>query len=236
MVVGAALLAGGRGRRMGGALPKQFLALLGKPILLWALEALLESGVADRTAVVVPGGFEEEARAVLGDGFPGVALVAGGRTRQESSLAALRHFGESIDIFLTHDAARPLVSPALFRRVVEAALRHGAAVAAHPASDTMKVADAEGFARETLPRERLWAVQTPQAFRRELIARGHEEALAQGFEGTDDAALVERLGHRVALVCAEPENIKVTTPVDLALAEALAERVLKRRRSRGEAG
>lgn len=240
MMVGAALLAGGLGRRLGGkpggAPPKQFMPILGRPMLLWALDALLASGVADSAVLVVPEGFIREGRRLLEEAGLSVPVIAGGDSRQASSLAALRHFGEEIDIFLTHDAARPFVTPGLFQAVAAAAAEHGAAIAARPASDTVKLAGSGGFVEKTLPRERLWTVQTPQAFEAKLIRRGHERALADGFETTDDAALVERLGAMVALVEGTPENIKVTTLEDFAVAEALAPKVLERRGMRHDGG
>jgi 2-C-methyl-D-erythritol 4-phosphate cytidylyltransferase len=147
------------------------------------------------------------------------AVVAGGLKRQQSvalGLQALRR----CDVVLVHDGARPLVTADIIERVVEAAVEHGAAVPAVPVRDTIKRVDGDRVV-ETLNRDELRAVQTPQGFRYELLVQAHERAREEGFYGTDDATLVERLGHPVAVVPGSPENLKITTPEDLLLAEAL---------------
>lgn len=150
-----------------------------------------------------------------------LALVAGGPHRQESVRLGLEALGPGWELVVVHDGARPLVSAQLVARCVEEALLHGAAIAAVPATDTVKEVDVEGFVERTPPRERLWMVQTPQAFRYDWLLRAHKEAKKEGFLGTDDASLVERLGHRVKVVHGSYENIKVTTGADLKLAREI---------------
>jgi len=131
--------------------------------------------------------------------------------------------GEGADITLIHDAARPLVSPSVVAAVAQAALRWGAAIAAVPAAHTVKQVDAAGRILSTPPRDALYFAHTPQGFRRGLILRAHHAAREAGFTGTDDAQLVEHLGEPVYVVEDSPHNIKITTPEDLVVAEALLE-------------
>jgi 2-C-methyl-D-erythritol 4-phosphate cytidylyltransferase len=150
-----------------------------------------------------------------------VAVVAGGAERQESVWSGLEAFPLSPEIVLVHDAARPLITGEVISRVIVSAARDGAAIAAVRVRDTVKVEEQPGFTLQTLDRSTLWAAQTPQGFRFPLLIRAHREARTEGFLGTDDASLVERLGVRVRLVAGDNRNIKITTPEDLLLARAL---------------
>jgi 2-C-methyl-D-erythritol 4-phosphate cytidylyltransferase len=191
--------------------------LAGKPMLAWSVAALEQVPGVERIVVALP----SEA---LGDAPAGTVAVAGGAVRSESVREALLASGEG-DPVLVHDAARPLASPALFARVLERLERSGAvaAIAACPVSDTIKeVGDDGATVHRTLARARLWAVQTPQGFRRraleEVLHRSPRHVLAQA---TDDAWLIEQAGGIVEVVPGEPENLKVTTPIDLRVAELL---------------
>ncbi len=150
-------------------------------------------------------------------------VVEGGEHRQESvanALGAIQAAGD--DIILVHDAVRPFVDSEIIGNVIQAAQKYGAAIAGLPAVDTVKQVDrtAEGaIITSTIPRERVVMAQTPQGFRYEVIKKAFDEALADGFTGTDEAALVERSGHEVAVVMGSPRNIKITTPADMELAE-----------------
>lgn len=148
-----------------------------------------------------------------------LALCEGGRRRQDSVRAALA-VTPPADVLCVHDAARPCLRAQLLDDVVEAARHHGAATAAVRVVDTVKRVDPDGAVLETLPRAELWAVQTPQAFRGDLLAEAHRRALEDGVEADDDCALVERLGRRVQVVEGDPANLKVTHPPDLALVRA----------------
>jgi 2-C-methyl-D-erythritol 4-phosphate cytidylyltransferase len=150
-------------------------------------------------------------------------VVVGGASRQDSVFAALRAMERPTDFVLVHDGARPFVTADVTERVIEQAREHGGAIVAVPVKDTIKQASENGTVHKTIPRERLWAAQTPQAFSYELLYRAHESAEADGFLGTDDAELVERLGGAaIAIVEGSYENLKITTPEDLIVAERIA--------------
>ncbi len=194
----AIVVAAGSGSRFGK--PKQFELLGGRSILDWSTAAA--AAACDEVVTVLP---------------PGQGGVTGGDTRSASVRAGLAAVPEDADVIVVHDAARPLASAALFAAVI-AAVEAGAdgAIPGLAVSDTIKRVDGERVV-ETVDRAQLVAVQTPQAFRAEMLRKAH----ASGAEATDDAALVEALGGRVAVVPGEPANIKVTTPDDLRIAEAL---------------
>ncbi|MBI3975888.1 MAG: 2-C-methyl-D-erythritol 4-phosphate cytidylyltransferase, partial [Armatimonadetes bacterium] len=214
----AILLAAGAGRRVGGV-PKAFLPLGGRTVLERAVEAVLTPAEVGAAVVVAPPARLTEARALTA-AFPKVrAVVAGGEERQDSVAAGLTAVGPA-EWVIVHDAARPLVSPALVRRVLLAARETGAATAGVGARDTVKVA-AGGRVDRTLDRESIWLTQTPQAFRASLLREAHARARARGGRATDDAALVEAMGGTVRLIEGEGTNLKITTPEDLAMAEAI---------------
>ncbi|MDR7463856.1 MAG: 2-C-methyl-D-erythritol 4-phosphate cytidylyltransferase, partial [Armatimonadota bacterium] len=214
----AILVAAGRGRRM-GAVPKPFLPLGGRPVLLHALRALLEAPQVHTAVVVAPPAYLDAARAHTAP-FPRVAaVVPGGEERQDSVAAGLEAVPEA-EWVVVHDAARPLATPDLVRRVLAAAAETGAATAALPSRDTLKEV-AGGVVCRTLDREHIWQVQTPQAFRAALLREAHARARREGLRATDDAALVEAAGGVIRVVEGEALNLKVTTPADLELAEAV---------------
>jgi 2-C-methyl-D-erythritol 4-phosphate cytidylyltransferase len=214
--------AAGTGNRMGGR-KKPLLELLGRPVLDHAIEALQAAPGCGEVVPVLHA--DEHADAALADRLAaefGLARLArGGPTRQASVLAGLELLGEEVQIVLIHDAVRPLIDPGVVQRVAETAARFGGACAAVPASDTVKQVGQGRRIEGTPPRERLWFARTPQGFRRELILRAHYAARDQGFCGTDDAQLVERLGHEVRVVEDTCDNLKITTAEDLAIAEAI---------------
>jgi 2-C-methyl-D-erythritol 4-phosphate cytidylyltransferase len=179
-------------------------------MLEWSLEALAAAGIAD-VVVAAPAGMT----------VGGATVVAGGATRSASVRAALAAAPADADAIVVHDAARPLVEPELFRRALEALDGADAAVAAAPVTDTVKEAGPDHVVRRTLDRSRLWAIQTPQAFRRAALAQALDVDDATLASATDDAMLVERAGGRVVVVPASPRNLKVTTPLDLAVAGRL---------------
>lgn len=222
---GVVLVAGGRGLRLGGATPKQYLPIGGVPMLLRALRPFTSHPDVARTVVVLP---PEDAAAppawlapLLGETL---AVAAGGAERMDSVANGVAALGDGVTIVLVHDAARPLVTQPVIDRVLAAARAGEAALPAVPVSDTLKEGDPAEPTRvaRTVPRERLWRAQTPQGFPRALLAEAHARGRAEGLVATDDAQLVERLGGTVRLVPGDARNIKVTTPEDLALAELLA--------------
>ena len=220
MRVTAILAAGGSGRRLGAAVPKQLLRIGGRTILARSVEAFASHPRVAEVIVALPAG--QAADPAWG---PAVRAVAGGERRQDSVANAFDAVSPAADVVLVHDAARPFVSAAAIDRAIEAAARHGAAIVAVPVHDTVKRAtrDAAGapVVAATIPRDEVFLAQTPQAFRREVLA----EAVAlgrAGAEGTDEAALAERAGHRVHIVEGEASNVKITTAADLARARRAA--------------
>lgn len=214
----AIVLAAGSGRRLGGV-PKAFLPLAGRAVLDRVLAAVLTPAEIATAVVVAPPARLDDAR-VVAAAYPKVtAVIPGGAERQDSVAAGLAATGEAAWV-LVHDAARPLASPALVRRVLLAARETGAATAGLAARDTVKVASG-GTVTETLDRRSIWLTQTPQAFRRPLLLDAHARAAARGLRATDDAALVEAMGGMVRVVEGETTNLKITTAEDLAIAEAL---------------
>jgi 2-C-methyl-D-erythritol 4-phosphate cytidylyltransferase len=209
------IAAAGSGERLGAGGPKAFVELAGRPLLDWSLDAFREAGFIKEIVVATPPG-EEGAVAERG-----VLGVAGGQHRSGSVANALELAGE--EIVVVHDAARPLVTPKLINAVVDRLASDEEAagvIAAAPVTDTIKRASGEGVVERTLDRAGLWAVQTPQAFRADAL----REALSDPDslpEATDDAMLVERRGGRVVIHEAPADNLKVTTPLDLRVAELL---------------
>jgi len=202
---------------------KLLMPLRGRPVVAWSIAALERSGVVDSIVIVASEHNLEQLAAMIATvefALP-VDLVLGGPRRQDSVGSAVRYLEKSaLELVLVHDGARPLVSPELVRAVLDAAREHGAATAALPLKNACKEIDGNGFVRRSLERAALVSVQTPQAFRYELLARAHREGLAQGAVVDDDAELVELLGEPVKVVPGDYRNLKITTPDDLAAAEA----------------
>jgi 2-C-methyl-D-erythritol 4-phosphate cytidylyltransferase len=222
----ALIAAGGTGTRFGAPRPKQYLPLAGAPILARTLQVFDRCAAISRLVLVVPEediAFCRESIVAPAGLSKGISVAAGGDTRQESVWRGLAQAGGDEDIVAIHDAVRPIVTPAAVGACVEAARRHGASVLGVPAWDTLKQATSSGSVVGTLPREGVWLAQTPQAFRVGLIRAAHAKARAEGYLGTDDAALVERMGLPVHLVAGSRLNIKITTPEDLKIAEVFFE-------------
>jgi len=219
MIVAAVVTAAGSGVRMGGPIPKQYLALKGVPILARTLKVFDRHALIDRIIVTVPQGDEERcwSEVVKPFGLKKVAaVVAGGATRQASVYNAIMRLADT-DIVAVHDGVRPLVSAEVITATIRAAESIGAALAGVPISDTVK--KRIGSHLVSIPRGGLWLAHTPQTFRTSLILEAHRKAIEDGFIGTDDAMLVERLGLPVEVVEDSEDNIKITTVEDLELAE-----------------
>jgi 2-C-methyl-D-erythritol 4-phosphate cytidylyltransferase len=224
MTHAAIIVAAGAGSRLGGELPKQFLDLDGMPLVARAVRAFDLSGAVERILVALPPAHLEYAARVV---FGGLSwrvrpeLVAGGAERWQSVSCCLARLGPEVTHVLVHDGARPLVSPELVRRIAHEVIAAGAVIAALPEKNTLKLVDEGGNILKTVTRAGMWEAQTPQAFRIELLREAHSRAGAAP-PVTDDAELVERLGHPVKVVTGEETNFKVTTHFDLALARLLA--------------
>ncbi|HEX2438604.1 MAG TPA: 2-C-methyl-D-erythritol 4-phosphate cytidylyltransferase [Methylomirabilota bacterium] len=204
--------AGGIGTRVGMRTPKQFLRISGATILARTLTHFVRHPHVRAVVVAAPAEHLERARRVVGSSR--VIVVAGGATRQDSVWNALNAAPASVEIVLVHDAVRPFIDRRLIDAVVAEAAAHGAAICALPIAETVKRVR-EGAVVETLDRSELWSVQTPQGFRTALLREAHDKARRDGVVGTDEAMLVERLGHVVRVVPGLAGNVKITTPEDL---------------------
>ncbi len=217
--VGVIIVGGGRGRRIGTATPKQFLSVAGVPIIVRTVGVFDGMrGISD-IVVVAPAGFLPRAKRLIrkGDFSKVIAIVAGGPERQESVWLGLQAFPVKPDIVLVHDAVRPFVGARAITRVIREAAYHGGAALAVRVTDTIKVGT-EFFAC-TLKRDKLWAVQTPQGFRFDLLVKAHLAARKARYTGTDEASLAERIGFPVRIVEGDSGNMKITTRDDLEMAE-----------------
>ena len=215
MSVWAVIVAAGSGTRMGLAVNKALAPLVGKTVLERSLEAF--EGLVDGAVVVYRTQDEQAVRALN----LRARLARGGETRQDSVLSGLRALPEDAEIVLVHDAARPFVRRETIAACIESVRKYGSGVAAVPVTDTIKRAEPSGLVLDTPDRSALYAVQTPQGFRADLIRKAHEFAQADGYLGTDDASLLEHAGLPVYLCEGSRENLKLTTPTDLKLAEII---------------
>ena len=222
--VGVIIVAAGTGSRVGGAELKQFRWVAGKPMLLHSVQLFQARPDVGMVVCVLP-------RSVIGDPPPWLfqsdterlLLSVGGATRQDSVSNGLEDLPSDLRVIVVHDAARPLVPDLVVSRVIAEARNGRSAIAALPVVDTLKEVDAEGRIVRTVPRERLWRAQTPQAFPRGVLLRAHAEARARGLKATDDAALCEALGIPVVVVRGSERAMKVTEAPDFARADALSQ-------------
>jgi 2-C-methyl-D-erythritol 4-phosphate cytidylyltransferase len=216
--------AAGRGLRMGGPVPKQFLALGGEPLILHSLRVLQTSSVINEIILAVP---QSEMDYCLKDivarhHFTKVTkVVPGGHERQDSVRHALEAVHDDVGVVLVHDAVRPFLTERMVEGVVRSAREKGAAIIALPMKDTVKQVGADHVIERTVDRQSLWLAQTPQAFRRDWLLAAHRKAHAEGIRATDDAYLIEWAGHPVSVVEGSGENIKVTRPEDMVIGEAI---------------
>ncbi|WP_378957011.1 2-C-methyl-D-erythritol 4-phosphate cytidylyltransferase [Pelosinus sp. sgz500959] len=222
-MVTAIIVAAGRGKRMNSDINKVFILLGDQPILLHSVLTFSACTEVDNIVVVAAPDEVEDVESLLSTlpEIKGWQVVAGGCERQYSIANALKIVPQSTDLILVHDGARPLVSKPCINRVIQVAREQKAAVAAVAVKDTIKVVDEHGSVIDTPARNTLWSIQTPQGFTAELLRQAYDRAEKDGYLGTDDASLVERLGVDVKIVVGSYDNIKVTTPEDLTIAEAL---------------
>ena len=220
MSVCAVVPAGGTGIRMGGTVPKQFLELNGKPILYYTLKTLQDCGIISELILVVP---EKEYDNACTDwlGKPEIVtkVVVGGEKRQDSVYNGFCELSPQTEIVLVHDGVRPFLSHQMIQESVDAAREYGAAITAIPVNDTIKRVDDLGLVSQTVDRDGLWRVQTPQVFRYELLQEAFKKANSEKFYGTDEGTLIEHLGKPVKVVEGSEQNIKITRPEDLRLSE-----------------
>jgi 2-C-methyl-D-erythritol 4-phosphate cytidylyltransferase/2-C-methyl-D-erythritol 2,4-cyclodiphosphate synthase len=218
----ALIMAAGAGERFGAGDPKQFLALAGKPVLLWSVEKFASHEAVDGVRVVVPPGYKKKTEDLLAAARLSKieAVVAGGATRQESVLIALRSLGGAGGAVLIHDAVRPCVPIDVIDRVVRALESHPAVVPTVPVVDTLFRAD-EGRIDALLDRADLYRAQTPQGFHAKVILDAHEKAAGNGYRSSDDSSLVFFAGGEVVSVAGDERNVKITYPADIELAERI---------------
>lgn len=218
-MVSVVLVAGGKGTRMGGDLPKQFCSVLGKPLIHYSLEAFSKVPSVKEIVVVCDLVFRDQVASWEGQ-IP-VHFADPGPRRQDSVYHGVLASRSDTELFCIHDAARPLATPPLIERVLEQARLHGAAVAGMPVRFTVKISDENGWVDHTPDRRYVWEIQTPQVVRRQLLLQGFAQAQKLEAAVTDDVSLVELLGEKVKLVEGSWDNIKVTTPEDWPVVEAL---------------
>ena len=220
------IAAAGSGRRMGADRNKLLLPLAGRCVIAWTLKAALAAKRISWIGIVGQEIDRAAMTSLMDEALPevgarSVVWIQGGSTRQESVQLGLAALPSEAEHVLIHDGARCLAEPALFDRCADRVEAGQALIAATPVTDTIKRVDAEHRITTTPDRSELWAAQTPQGFNVEQLRQGHAEAMAQGWVVTDDASLYERLGWPVQVLDAGPSNIKVTTPFDLTVAEAV---------------
>ncbi|PKN19868.1 MAG: bifunctional 2-C-methyl-D-erythritol 4-phosphate cytidylyltransferase/2-C-methyl-D-erythritol 2,4-cyclodiphosphate synthase [Deltaproteobacteria bacterium HGW-Deltaproteobacteria-6] len=224
MKTAAIIPAGGSGRRLGGGIAKQYLLLDSLPVLVHTIRVFQKSDVISEIVLVVPQDDIAYVRKQIVEKYDltkVAAVVAGGNERQDSVRNGLRAIAVQCDVVMVHDGVRPFVTEAMIAQVAAAAFDGGAASMGVKAKDTIKETTDENMVTGTLPRRNLWQTQTPQAFQYGLLCRAFEAAARDKFYGTDDASLVERTGAKVRMIAGSYGNIKITTPEDLLVAEAL---------------
>ena len=224
MRVNAVIVAAGEGKRMGANVPKPFLSLGGRPLILHTLSRFATSRVRKLVLVVAESDISRYPKLIQSDPqLSGLEFLfqAGGPRRQDSVRQGLSRLDPDCEVVVIHDGARPFVAPGIIDRCVEAAFREGAVVVGVPVSSTVKVVSPSRRVGETPPRDCLWEIQTPQAFQTEIIREAFRQAAPKDADVTDDATLVERLGRSVAVMEGRRTNIKITVPEDLLFAEAL---------------
>lgn len=215
MYISTIIVAGGSGKRFGGK--KQFFKLCGKPLVVWSLEKFHR--FSNELILVLPGkDIRQFEKKWLGR-FPDLKIAAGGKKRWQSVENGLKRISDKSNIVCIHDGARPLVSKEDATACIKAAIKHGAAILAAPASDTIKLSDDNGNIKQTLDRNKIFLAQTPQVFKRDIILKAFKSKKLSNI--TDDAQMVEALGHKVKLVPVTSPNIKITTKIDLLIAQKL---------------
>ena len=226
MSVCAIVPAGGSGTRMGGTVPKQFQSLNGKPILYHTIKTLQNCETISEIILVVP---EKEYETAHTDWLGKLEIVKkvviGGEQRQDSVYNGFCEVSQDSEIVLVHDGVRPFLSQKMVADSIDAAREYGAAITAIPVHDTIKRVDTSGLVSQTIAREGLWRVQTPQAFRYSLLLDAFNKAKSENFYGTDEGALIEHLGEPVKIVEGLEQNIKITRPEDLELSKAFISRL-----------
>ncbi|MDD4495387.1 MAG: 2-C-methyl-D-erythritol 4-phosphate cytidylyltransferase [Eubacteriales bacterium] len=219
------LVAAGTGSRMRKGINKQFICIGGMPMLSRTIHAFDSCSGIDEIIVVMNKADIDKCKREIVEPYSFkkvTSIVEGGKTRQESGYRGIGAVSKNADIVIVHDGARPFIDHNTILRGIAAAAKFGASCTAVPAKDTIKQSDSNGFVVQTPDRRSLWQVQTPQTFRYGILKEAHENAIEEGFTGTDDSMLVERMGNKLKLIEGNYYNIKITTEADLLFAEAIA--------------
>lgn len=222
MKVVAIIPTAGKGKRMGHAIPKHYIRLEERPILSYTLEAFEKCPDVNQVLMVVRSGEEEYCLKEVVEKYmfkKVFKIVIGGERRQDSVYHGIKALDQDTDIVVVHDGVRPFVPPELISESIKMAMYFDGVIVALPVKDTIKEVFGEGFVKSTPDRESLWYAQTPQTFKKRVIEEAFIRAYSDGFYGTDESSLVERIGGKVKIIEGSPENIKITTKEDLLLAE-----------------
>ncbi|TFB12009.1 2-C-methyl-D-erythritol 4-phosphate cytidylyltransferase [Candidatus Marinimicrobia bacterium MT.SAG.3] len=224
MSVSAVIVAAGNSKRMNDGVDKLAVELSGKPLLAWTISRFESTEIIDEIIVVTREDEVEKVKEMTkSEGFRKVSsIVKGGAFRQESTQNGLNATSNDSTVVLVHDGARPLVRTSDIKRIVESAEENGAALLALPSKESVKEVQ-DGRVTKTLPRESIWLAQTPQGFRKELLQKALSAAEKEGYIGTDEASLVERIGEEVAVIEGHSSNIKVTISSDIGIVRSLLE-------------
>lgn len=232
----AIITAAGKGKRMGSVIKKPYIILDGKPLLAHTLLPFEQSKSINGIVIVTAKGDEDFCLRNIVKRFKFkkvLKVTCGGKERQDSVRSGIAAIEGDCNLVVVHDGARPFITKEAIEEVIKSARRRGAATLAVPVKDTIKQV-CSGFVKKTLPRDELWAIQTPQAFEFNILKKAHIKAKKQGFTGTDDSILVERFGRKVAVVRGSYDNIKITTPEDLALGKAILKSRSKKSKARNK--
>ena len=217
----------GSGSRMGTKAKKPYLSLLDKPILAHTLLAFEQCPLINEVVLIVAEDEIDYCKISIVEPFKirkVNKIIAGGPKRQDSVWEGLKTLNDDCELVMIHDGVRPFVSQEILKKSVHETAKSGATVVAVPVKDTIKIMSKKAEVLETIDRSRIWAVQTPQTFARDILKRAYKKTFEDGFYGTDDASLVERLGVKVKIIPGSYDNMKITTPGDLTLGEAILER------------
>lgn len=226
------IVAAGSGKRMRSAIAKQYIELKGRTILSYTIETFNNSENIDDIVLVTSSDAVDYVRREIIEkyGFDKVrTIVEGGAERQDSVYKGLKAVDSDTDVVLIHDGVRPFVADKYIAELESIAMEFGGCVLGAPVKDTIKVCDSEGYITDTPKRETLWLAQTPQCFKYDIIMKAYEKAEKEGYRGTDDSMLAERLGIRIKMVRGDYDNIKITTPEDLYMGEVILENIIKKR-------
>jgi len=223
-MVSAIIVAAGQGIRMKGTMRKQYLDLSGRPVLAHSIMTFDSCSLVDEIFLIIPKEDVEYCQKKilsLLDLNNQINLVCGGAKRQDSVYNGLQAINKNTDTVVIHDGVRPFIQPEELEQCILGSKKYGACILGSPTSDTLKRVDKSDIIETTLSRENIWLAQTPQVFRFDLILKAHETARRDGYVGTDDASLVERLGENVKIINGGRFNIKITKKEDLAIAKAM---------------